>query len=113
MTTATVPSKALYQRLEETLGDAFDFGDNPKIQALLLDVAALETATAELVDASDTFAMMAAFLSAMSEQGAFKNPLTEHSTTFGLQFGGGSHTLYVGDFYKILEATRKAEACLV
>lgn len=118
--TTTTAATPLYVKLQVAFDNmsaaALDAGYElrypAELDALLLDVAALENASRELLDAASIFSSVGAVLDAMEEMGEFENPINEHTSVFGLNFGGGSIMTTVGSYRKINEAVAKVGACL-
>jgi hypothetical protein len=98
--------KNLYLRLEKLLPDT------PENKALLLDVAALEHAAREMVEATSLFSHLEMILDALDKSGELTKPICDHSTLFGLNFGGGSAMLHVGNLRALTQAAEKLSACL-
>jgi hypothetical protein len=98
--------ETLYKRLEKLLPNT------PENKTLLLDAEALEHAAREMVEAASMFRYLEAVLDTLDKSGELTSPINEHSTLFGLSFGGGSATLHVGTLRTLNRAAKKLSACL-
>jgi len=98
--------EALYLRLEKLLPDT------PENKALLLEVAALEAASHELLEKLSLLGTLEAILDILDKSGELTKPISDHSILFGLNFGGGSAMLHVGNLREMVRAAEKLNACL-